>query len=781
MSTRGPLSIPWFERITLAICGVTLVVVLAAWGFMRANAFSLAHVFGVAGPVAVGAVAFLWFTRARAGGVPDPKRAWRVAGVAAALTLGFGLLYAWFPTYFLLGGQDPGPYLEFAARIAKTGGMNLTVPSIEAWASQHTPGYMRSFPALYGQLAHPEAPPGLQAQFVHLFTAYDAVFFALHGVEGAVRANAWLACLCLALGFSLLRRIATERAAFAFLVVLAINPAFVWASRITLTETLGLWLNLGGLLVLALAWDFASPKLGFLAGALFGVGILNRLDGGLGSFAVLGFGIAALLGKPEHRSVAAAAAFAHLVTSLACYRDSYLFSAVYYRSLVQVSDTLRILPWLTSGTDLFVLVLALMPAKLIGTLRLNETWLRMAGYAAVWAGVGWVAYGLTVRPFLDHSEDSHTVGQLTWYFGWACWFLAFGGLALALRAASFTRWLPLVAFLLPTLVIYTVRTDAAPVHIWASRRWVPHVLPLILAAAALGADWVLARPWRGRAVFAAPALLALFWLGPPLDFVRAFLFRSMLKGLPEAYEHVAEFAREHSDRWPAVTDHVSLGSILTYVYDVPTVLLTEDGTAALDRSEFEGGLSVGLNAFDRHDGRGALGGYVFPYLSATKDEPPTDVGDARHALEIGFLGPKAFSVDMPASHPAFRWQVSHIAPDGSVVTNGQRGRPLYGPFVGLQPGHFRVAWYGWLDYAPPDKSQGVLDVISRIPKRDIAETELEVEPTDGHETQLGAIDFKLDEPVQYAEFRVRVERGVKLVITRVHLERFDERLRASTP
>src|SRR4051794_36752326 len=210
---------------------------------MRVHAFTLGRCAGVAGGAVLLALALTRTLRRRAAAVRASSPAepalsgdgWRVTAVAALLCGGFGVLYAAYPTYFLLGGQDPGPYLAFAARIARTGGLNLGAPAIEAWSHVH-PGLMRGLPAVYGNLTDQQGGQALEAQFLHLFTAFDATFFALDAIEGAVRANAWLAVLCLATGFSLLRRIGTTRMAFAYVVALGVNPAFVWASRITLTE-----------------------------------------------------------------------------------------------------------------------------------------------------------------------------------------------------------------------------------------------------------------------------------------------------------------------------------------------------------------------------------------------------------------------------------------------------------------------------------------------------------------------------------------------------------------
>ncbi len=767
-------SLPWFERVTLGASGATLGLTLAAWTLMRFGAFSLGRALGIGAALCMAFAALVWLgSRRRCPTAERAPRESRLAWVALALCAAFGSLYAWFPTYFLLGGQDPGPYLAFAARIAKTGGLNLEVPAIAEWVRAHGPGLLRGFPAVYGNLAEPHGPEPLQAQFLHLFTAYDAIFFALGRVEGAVRANAWLATLCLATGFAFVRRLGSPLAAFGLLIALGLNPAFVWASRITLTEMLALWLNLSGLLLLVLAWDFASVAAGALAGAAFGLGVLNRLDGGLGSFALLGFAVASVLGERSERRVAIAAALGHLVVSALAYRDAYQLSPIYCRSLAEGSNSVTALPIVTSALDLLALGCAFAPARLVRALRVNETRVRLASYAAAWGGVLWVAYGLFMRPLVSSGEEARSLHELTWYVGWAAWPLFALGLALALRAATFERSLPLVAFALGTLVIYTSRTDVAPVHIWASRRWVPHVIPLVLAFAALAFEWLALRLRSKRGGVVGGFVLAALVLAPPVDFTRLFLFKSMLRGLAERYERVASFARRHGTASPLLTERVNYGSILTYVYDVPTAVLFGPGTEAFARGDFAGELGLGFHAFDLKRTVEEPGDYFGPDLEHSTAHRPGDVGEIRLPFELGRAGPRVFVAEMPASHPNLRTHVGRVDASGSVVAGGRRGQLLFGPWMTLMPGRYRIEWYGRIETAERRWRQGTLDVIFDAGNESIAEAPLAHTRAKGD--LLGALDFELDQPIEGLEFRVRVEAKANVAITKLRLERFGDR------
>src|SRR5262245_45877731 len=108
------------ERAVLGASTLTLSLALTSWVLMRFGAFTLGRAASVSLIVSAG----VWIAARRAGRKePAPREAWHWIALAALVCLGFGALYAAYPTYFMLGGQDPGPYLAFGGRIARTGGL----------------------------------------------------------------------------------------------------------------------------------------------------------------------------------------------------------------------------------------------------------------------------------------------------------------------------------------------------------------------------------------------------------------------------------------------------------------------------------------------------------------------------------------------------------------------------------------------------------------------------------------------------------------------------------
>lgn len=426
---------------------------------------------------------------------------------------------------------------------------------------------------------------------------------------------------------------------------------------------------------------------------------------------------------------------------------------------------------LTSAFDLVAIALSLIPAGFARALRLNETRLRLAAYATLVAATLWVAYGLTLRPLGETDESNRSMLELTWYTSWIAWPLALGELAYALGYRSFQRWLPLWLLTVGPLLAFTAQTEVAHEHIWASRRWVPQVIPFLLAFAACGgARLVAAIGSRWRAL-GAGALLAVPYLVSAIAFARPFLFESMLKGLPAAYEKVAAYARQDPNRWPLLTNSVLVGSILTYAYDVPTVVLNDRGSDAASRGAFAGALGVGFDPFGLHHASAVDARVAGRYLERSAAEPPSEIVALHVPLEAGEFGPSAFDLQIPASHLALRTRDTTPGPGGSLSATAKRSVIMWGPWIDLAAGRYRVEWYGSIGPGK-NKRRGTLDVIFDKGAQTIAQVPLEELPTQRGERLLGGIDFALPQPTPGVEFRVRVNSKSAVTIARLRLKRF---------
>jgi hypothetical protein len=692
----------------------------------------------------------------------------------ACVTL--GALYALYPTYFLLGGQDPGVYLLFSGWAARTGGLDLDLPWTDAaWQAAH--GLLQpDYPGLHSPFMRgwsPE-PSHLVPQFMHLFPCLLANAWSLGGIEGAVRGNTLVALLALANVFLLVRRFAGFRVALGAVFAVGLNPAFLWGARITLTEVLALLLNMLGLNSLLCARDTGARVWGAAAGAALGLTILNRLDAGISVVPLFGFAVAAALTERRLRESARVALLAYAPIALLGYIDGWRSAHVYFYDLV----TRHALNWAIAANLALVgvsLAVVQLPARWVARIDGERLLFRLAVFVSVLFAV-WLAFALSVLPHLANTGNALAARELTWYLTPVVWPLAALGLTLGLRKRAWTEWLPLLAFTGASVVAYTIRTSVVHEHIWASRRWLPHVIPLTLMLAAIGAGWLgsgsRARP-IGR-LTAAGAGAAYFVLC--LSFARSFLFRSMLAGLPAAYERFARHIRSSGTKTPLVTSNLQLASMLTYLYDVPTMLTNERRKTDFARGKLAGWSGAGFGAFELGDVTEYSETFVGKYLEVVSDRPPRNAVDMPILFSLGPLGGSSYEVEVPASHPSLGTIVGRVGEGGSLVTTGRAGTLQNGPWMTLPPGQYEVDWLGRTWSAPKHGPSGTLDVIFEGGRRTLATRPLRLSPSNTSEAWLGGIEFSIfDAQVSGLEFRLQVEAETGLVLTRVRLRRVTAR------
>jgi hypothetical protein len=397
----------------------------------------------------------------------------------------------------------------------------------------------------------------------------------------------------------------------------------------------------------------------------------------------------------------------------------------------------------------------------------------------------WLVLALFAWPAVDPSAEARTTRELAWYLTPIGLPLCIVGMAFCMNPVS-PRYLPLLVLGAATLVNITVGAQITPVHIWASRRLLPHVLPAVailsvIAAARLASVAERVR-WSSRVV---SLLLGLAYLIPALDLARPFLFRSFLRGLPEAYAALIAKLPASDRAFPLVTGNAHLGSILTYVYDVPTAVLggtSEYGLGdrgareALGRGELAGLHAVGMNAFELQNSPTTSALFEGSYLEVVTGRKARKVVSFPVPLDIGTIGGSRFHIEVPANHWRFPSQVGIPQPDGSLRTKGPAGYVQGGPCVALPPGQYEVDWIGRvLHSGAGQQRQGTADAIARSDKEtgrpgvNLTSAPLRVRPTGKGESWLVGVDFTLPQATTCVEFRLHVESQVSLELSRVRL------------
>lgn len=210
---------------------------------------------------------------------------WRELGVAAAL-LGFTLV-AYFPPFeYVLGGRDPGIYVNTGFHLARDGNLTFTDPIIASIPRENWPLFFRvdkdipdwNHLRFQGyRLENPEtarvAPHGL-----HLYPTWIGIASALYQMKAGLYATPFFAMMgALGVFFAARRIFDFEVAAWAvaFLTVIQVQ---VWFARFPNSEVVVQFLYAMALFFLYFAEEKRSAVAGALAGVALGSTLLARME-----------------------------------------------------------------------------------------------------------------------------------------------------------------------------------------------------------------------------------------------------------------------------------------------------------------------------------------------------------------------------------------------------------------------------------------------------------------------------------------------------------------------
>ncbi len=491
---RGP-GLLWQRG--LAAAGVGFVLNLAAsWLLAEAGLFRLPALGLV---LALFTLAGLWVNRRNGllpGGLVVALLA--VAGLALVV-LGLAGRSEW-----LAGGWDPGIYVNEGLLLERTGSWRPALePQLARLGSKVLNWLCTAF------ATHREWFPGipidtasaaLQPSFARL-TSVTAGWLALTGgVEAAVRLPLFMGCAAvLAWGWAFTRWWG-PRSAWG-LAVLLLHPVFVYHLQAPSSEMTELFL--AG--VLAAGWldrPWKGRHLVWMASVLL-LASVNRL-----SFPL--FGAILLLARAsgdaaredrnsvlrEHAAMAAALCVGMVYHHLAV--------PIAVAKLAHVLPRIEALVVCTCAGLLAVDVALCTPRGLART-----AWLRAAVGRWVWpTGVGlfavWIACG-------SSGEWRVNSGALVAYTGWIPIALAVvGGLMLARDRATSAPALFAWGLALCALIVLNEK-HAAELYPWASKRWLPFLLPLVALGAASLAVRLTGPVLRGLFIVAMAGSLVASW------------------------------------------------------------------------------------------------------------------------------------------------------------------------------------------------------------------------------------------------------------------------------
>ncbi|QYC38805.1 hypothetical protein Nocox_05890 [Nonomuraea coxensis DSM 45129] len=511
------------------------------------------------------AAAFLTWagTRARAGEGVGETAWWQVAAVTA-IAVASGVFNAVLHSEQLAVRRDPATYAQYTAWIARHGALPIDVRP-EAFGGAD-PALVFESAGLY------RVDGGVEPQFMPgapmLFALGDwlGAPFVMPAVLGA------LAVLTVA---GVTARLAGARWAAVAAAAFAVSLPVLYTSRTTFSEIPSLILLFGGLALTYDALERPDGRAGWwrgaLAGLVFGLAVLVRIDGLRDVLPVLAFSglLVAMrragrprgaLGPPLLAGLAAGAGLGMLAAYLLSrsYLD-YLSGSV--RPLLLVCAA--VLALTAAGTAAAPLLARLRPPRWAPAAGAGLVVLLMAAlYARPWFQTvtrdpvtGDDRRTFEMIEVIQRANGLPADGRRLYFeqsLHWVAWYVGLPALVLAtLAAALLTRrllrdgtpfaWLLPLAVIGWTTVTTLVRPEITPDHPWAARRLVPVVIPGLVVLAAYGLDRV--RAWSGgrrwvsalavAAVLAPPAVTSIGTAFTPIERGEAAAVAAMCARLPE--------------------------------------------------------------------------------------------------------------------------------------------------------------------------------------------------------------------------------------------------------
>ncbi len=500
------------ERAFWAVVISVAVSSMVALGLAAASVYTFRRLVVIDLSVSV-VVAVLAGGRLRLG--PAAARpTWHALLPVALIALGGWLYFP--PAEYIIGGKDPGTYLNEGIQIAQRGTLVVRDPVVASVPPPYRDLFFPSYqnPAYYSVrfmgffILDPDSG-AVVGQFPHFFPAWIAIGYGVDGLTGARRAVGCWGILAIVAVYFAGARWFGRTVGFVAATLVGINVVEVWFARYPNSELLTQALIAAALLACTRAQRDGDRFFAPLAGILLGLLLPLRVDALL---AVAGVGIAiaihALNGRRPDRLLLSTLGVMLALGGL--YLARWLKPYVAYPiGFVRNLQPLHVALLVVGAAS----VVALAPlARREGVARPLRRWLPDALILSVIAGVGY-AYFLRTAGGRIAIHDAMALRAYAWYVTVPGLFAALLGYVLATRRLLVDA----PAFLMTATVygfFYFYKIRIVPEHFWMSRRFLPIVLPATLLFAAAAAFSATDRlPIRRRAARLTMAAIFIALLG----------------------------------------------------------------------------------------------------------------------------------------------------------------------------------------------------------------------------------------------------------------------------
>jgi len=516
------------ERAFWAIIISVTLSTLVALALIAAGVYTLGRL--IAADLAIAGAAAVTILIHRRHAPADPPAAKPTYAALLPVVLVLLGLFLFFPSAeYLMGGKDPGTYVNEGIQIAKHGGVTIPDSTLALLPAESrslfvSPDseHINEGTTFMGFFVLDISRGTVIGQFPHGYPAWIAIGYGLAGITGALSAVGFWGLLGLLSVYFAAARLVGRLPAFVGAALLAINVATVWFARYPNSELMQQALLFASLLALARAVgrdEIGGDSLfGFVAGALLGVQLFDRIDTLL-LMAAVGGGILLLVADGKRPRWWFWLPLAGLTGLAGAY---YAGPMKYYAStpLAPLHGPAGILggaaAFVVAGVGIH-LAARRWPTPTQWCRRWLPRVLAVGIVAAAAYGFFWRVPFETVRDYAASvtlhqglaANDAFSMRHYAWYVGAA-------GLAAAVLGLALVTWrsfwrdpvMLTVAISLSTFFFY--KTRIVPEHFWLARRYLTVILPITCVMASAGA-LVGVQTWWERRAAARPGAHVRLW------------------------------------------------------------------------------------------------------------------------------------------------------------------------------------------------------------------------------------------------------------------------------
>lgn len=516
-------------------------------------------------------------------------------------------VWRFFPvSEYIIGGRDPGVYINEGVQISQRGSLLLRDPVVA-----DVPAFARDlfFPPYYedeyyslrfmGMFVMDPREGTVLGQFPHLYPASIAVAYDLHGLTGARQAVAWWAILGVVAVYFVAARWTGPAAAFAAAALLTLHVAQLWFARYPNSDIVMQAGVFAALLAFTRAHQEDDGFFAPVAAWLLTLQLFSRIEALPAIAVLLSVSLLHWISRPAGHlrwsfllPMAAGAAAGWLYLSQLML--PYFWRVDMFMSKMPMTELLALL---VAGCVAVVIGRA-MRHRWAGTLERALPWTT----ARILIGLGLYAYFIRQAGGKLTAQDAGALRDfISIYFGWPMAVVVLVGLV-SVWPRRFWRD-PAFLLMLGAFSVYLFRKlYIVPEHFWMARRFLPVILPglLILGTATLIGSWPIART-KVALLRVAAGLAVLVWIGSTYTTAAAPLvshveYRNIIPYVERLAGQFGEGDLVIVESRNTGSDLHTLALPLAYIYAKPVLVLH---SVTPDPQQVRGFVEYALRSYDR--------------------------------------------------------------------------------------------------------------------------------------------------------------------------------------